>query len=51
VKELRTVNGREAVALHLKARQPVDLELWTVERETLLFRRVFGKRLTLHVGR
>ncbi len=51
VKELRAVNGREAVSLHLKSRQPVDLELWNVERETLLFRRVFGKRLVLHVGR
>jgi exopolyphosphatase/guanosine-5'-triphosphate,3'-diphosphate pyrophosphatase len=51
VKELRAVNGREAVSLHLKARQPVDLELWNVEHETLLFRRVFGKRLVLHVSR
>jgi exopolyphosphatase/guanosine-5'-triphosphate,3'-diphosphate pyrophosphatase len=51
VKELRAVNGRDAVSLHFKSRQPVDLELWTVERETALFRRVFGKRLTLHVGR
>ncbi|WNG50450.1 Ppx/GppA family phosphatase [Archangium minus] len=51
VKELRAVNGRDAVSLHFKARQPVDLELWTVERETALFRRVFNKRLTLHVGR
>jgi exopolyphosphatase/guanosine-5'-triphosphate,3'-diphosphate pyrophosphatase len=51
IKELRAVNGREAVSLHLKTRQPVDLELWTVEREMDLFRRVFGKRLQLHVGR
>jgi exopolyphosphatase/guanosine-5'-triphosphate,3'-diphosphate pyrophosphatase len=51
VKELRAVNGRDAVSLHFKSRQPVDLELWTVERETALFRRVFGKRLTLHVSR
>jgi len=51
VKELRAVNGRDAVSLHFKSRQPVDLEVWTVERETALFRRVFGKRLTLHVSR
>lgn len=51
VKELRAVNGRDAVSLHLKARQPVDLELWTAEHETALFRRVFNKRLTLHVSR
>ncbi|KFA88920.1 Ppx/GppA phosphatase family protein [Archangium violaceum] len=51
VKELRAVNGRDAVSLHFKSRQPVDLELWTVERETALFRRVFGKRLALHVSR
>lgn len=51
VKELRAVNGRDGVSLHLKARQPVDLELWSVESETSLFRRVFGKRLTWHVSR
>jgi exopolyphosphatase/guanosine-5'-triphosphate,3'-diphosphate pyrophosphatase len=51
VKELRAVNGRDAVSLHLKSRQPVDLELWTVEHETALFRRVFNKRLALHAGR
>ncbi|WP_257448170.1 Ppx/GppA phosphatase family protein [Archangium lipolyticum] len=51
VKELRAVNGRDAVSLHLKSRQPVDLELWNVEREAGLFRRVFGKRLSLHTSR
>ena len=51
IKELRAVNGRDAVSLHLKARQPVDLELWGAEAETALFRRVFGKRLTLHISR
>jgi exopolyphosphatase/guanosine-5'-triphosphate,3'-diphosphate pyrophosphatase len=51
VRELRAVNGREAVSLHLKARHPVDLELWNVEREIALFRRVFGKRLAPHVSR
>ena len=51
IKELRAINGRDTVALHLKTRQPVDLELWTVEREMDLFRRVFGKRLQPHVGR
>ena len=51
IKELRATNGRDAVALHLKARQPVDLELWSAEREVALFRRVFGKRLTFHIGR
>ncbi|MFL5357880.1 HD domain-containing protein [Archangium sp.] len=51
VKELRAVNGRDAVSLHFKSRQPVDLELWTVEHETALFRRVFNKRLALHAGR
>ncbi|MET0401032.1 MAG: Ppx/GppA phosphatase family protein [Cystobacter sp.] len=51
IKELRATNGREAVVLHLKSRQPVDLEVWSVEREMALFRRVFGKKLTLHLSR
>jgi len=51
VKELRASNGRDVVTLHLKSRQPADLELWTAEREAALFRRVFGKRLVLHHAR
>lgn len=51
VKVLKATNGRDAVTLHLQSRQSVDLELWTSERETANFRRVFGKRLGFHVGR
>ncbi|MBF5042409.1 Ppx/GppA family phosphatase [Aggregicoccus sp. 17bor-14] len=51
VRSVRATTGRDAVSLHLKARAPVDLELWSAEHEALHFRRVFGKRLTLHLGR
>ncbi|XXF77051.1 Ppx/GppA phosphatase family protein [Myxococcaceae bacterium GXIMD 01537] len=52
IKALKTSLGRDGVVtLHLHSRQPVDLELWNVERETALFRRVFGKRLAFHVAR
>lgn len=51
IKSMDVVNGREVVTLHLKTRHPVDLELWSVEREESYFRRVYGKRLVVHVGR
>jgi exopolyphosphatase/guanosine-5'-triphosphate,3'-diphosphate pyrophosphatase len=51
VRELKARVGKEGVALHLKARAPVDLELWNAEREADNFRRVFGRRLLLHLGR
>ncbi|MBZ4395952.1 Ppx/GppA phosphatase family protein [Myxococcus sp. AS-1-15] len=49
IKDFRATNGRDGVALHLHARQPVDLELWNAEREVVPFRRVFGRKLTFHV--
>jgi|SRR5215217_2751734 len=49
IKDFKATNGRDGVALHLHARQPVDLELWNAEHEVALFRRVFGKKLTFHV--
>ncbi len=51
IKGLKATNGREAVTLHLQTKQPVDLELWNADRELASFRRVFGKKLALHVGR
>jgi exopolyphosphatase/guanosine-5'-triphosphate,3'-diphosphate pyrophosphatase len=51
IKGLRAKSGRDAVTLHLQARQPVDLELWSAEHEAEHFRRVFGKRLVLHLGK
>ncbi|WP_224370609.1 Ppx/GppA phosphatase family protein [Hyalangium versicolor] len=51
IKSLKATQGRDGVALHLQARHPLDLELWTVEREMGPFRSVFGKRLSFHTSR
>jgi exopolyphosphatase/guanosine-5'-triphosphate,3'-diphosphate pyrophosphatase len=51
VRALKAKAGREAVALHLKVRGPVDLELWNAEREAVNFRAVYGRRLILHPAR
>lgn len=51
IKSLKASHGREEVSLHLQVKHPVDLELWTVDREVAPFRNVFGKRLAFHVGR
>ncbi|HYH99624.1 Ppx/GppA phosphatase family protein [Hyalangium sp.] len=51
IKTLKATQGRDGVTLHLKAKQPLDLEMWNVEREMPLFRSVFGKRLSLHLSR
>src|SRR5207244_11179892 len=37
-----------AVSIQLRHRDPVDLELWDVDREATLFRRVFRRRLEIH---
>jgi exopolyphosphatase/guanosine-5'-triphosphate,3'-diphosphate pyrophosphatase len=44
------VKGR-TVAVRLKVRAPVDLELWDAGHEEALFRQVFGHKLVLHVER
>jgi exopolyphosphatase/guanosine-5'-triphosphate,3'-diphosphate pyrophosphatase len=36
---------RRSVSIQLRHRAAVDLELWDVEREAMLFHRVFGRRL------
>ncbi len=40
-----------AVVMNLRARGPLDLELWDVEHEVALFRRVFNRKLVLRVTR
>lgn len=40
-----------AVVVKLRARQPVDLELWDAAHESALFRRVFGRKLIVQVVR
>ncbi|HZA13746.1 MAG TPA: Ppx/GppA phosphatase family protein [Myxococcaceae bacterium] len=45
VKELRGRVRDGSVVLNLRVRGPVDLELWDAHHESVLFRRVFGKRL------
>jgi exopolyphosphatase/guanosine-5'-triphosphate,3'-diphosphate pyrophosphatase len=46
---LRRSNGE--ISLRIKARAPVDLELWDVAHEAPLFRQVFGRSLTWEVSR
>ena len=40
-----------AVVVKLRARHPVDLELWDAAHEAALFRRVFGRKLIVQVVR
>ena len=51
VKELRVQLKSDAVVVRLAVKGPVDLELWDVEKEAPLFRRVFARRLKFVVGR
>lgn len=47
VRDVRASRSGGAVRLALRARPPIDLELWDAAREGPLFRRVFGRRLEL----
>jgi exopolyphosphatase / guanosine-5'-triphosphate,3'-diphosphate pyrophosphatase len=51
VRDLKTVTRDGAVQLRLTGEGPLDLELWDAERESALFRRVFGRRLELGLAR
>jgi len=51
VRSVRASAVGTAVRLSLRARAPIDLEVWDAEREGPLFRKVFGRRLELSVGR
>jgi len=47
-KVIATLKGR-TIALTLKSKLSVDLELWDLEHEQALFREVFGRPLVVHV--
>jgi exopolyphosphatase/guanosine-5'-triphosphate,3'-diphosphate pyrophosphatase len=51
VRRLRAHIKSGAVELEVRASVPVDLELWDLEQEIPLFRRVFAKKLVTVVGR
>jgi exopolyphosphatase/guanosine-5'-triphosphate,3'-diphosphate pyrophosphatase len=51
VRAMKTQAQKDLVALRLRSRSPLDLELWDAEHEASLFRRVFRKRLELTVSR
>lgn len=51
VRGLKAVTRGGRVLLTLLSRTPLDLELWDVEHELALFRRVFGQRLHVEVKR
>jgi exopolyphosphatase/guanosine-5'-triphosphate,3'-diphosphate pyrophosphatase len=42
---------RDAADVKLKAKSPIDLELWDVEHEVNFFRRVFRRKIAFHVQR
>lgn len=49
IADLRAQARPREVALRIKARQPVDLEVWDLEHELELWRRVFARKLTVAV--
>ena len=51
VRDLRVKGRRSAVELRVRARGPLDLELWDAEREAPLFQKVFSRRLAVAAGR
>jgi exopolyphosphatase/guanosine-5'-triphosphate,3'-diphosphate pyrophosphatase len=51
VRDLRVRGSRSAVELRVRARGPLELELWDAEREASLFQRVFSRRLAVEAGR
>jgi exopolyphosphatase/guanosine-5'-triphosphate,3'-diphosphate pyrophosphatase len=50
VRSIEVVERPRAVQVRLATREPVDLELWDLEREAPLFKRVFGKPLEPTTG-
>jgi exopolyphosphatase/guanosine-5'-triphosphate,3'-diphosphate pyrophosphatase len=50
VKAVEARTSKSAVVLTLRARAPVDLEVWDAQHEAALFRRVFGRKLELKVA-
>lgn len=51
VKDVRAQLRNGRVTVQLKAKAPVDLEVWDAQHEAALFRRVFGRKLELVSGR
>jgi exopolyphosphatase/guanosine-5'-triphosphate,3'-diphosphate pyrophosphatase len=51
VKHLRALVTGAGVSMRLSTKHPIDLELWDLQHEAALFRRVFGKRLDTTVSR
>jgi exopolyphosphatase/guanosine-5'-triphosphate,3'-diphosphate pyrophosphatase len=51
VRSLRAQAAGGRVAIRIRARGPLDLELWDVGREAELFRQVFRKRIDVSVTR
>jgi exopolyphosphatase/guanosine-5'-triphosphate,3'-diphosphate pyrophosphatase len=49
VADVRARAGKGSVELRVGARAPIDLEVWDLEHEHALFRRVFGKKLAVSV--
>jgi exopolyphosphatase/guanosine-5'-triphosphate,3'-diphosphate pyrophosphatase len=51
VRSLRAEARGRSVLLRLRARGPLDLELWDLGREAVLFRQVFRRRIELQASR
>jgi exopolyphosphatase/guanosine-5'-triphosphate,3'-diphosphate pyrophosphatase len=51
VQQIRASADHDSVVVHLRAKAPVDLELWDVEHEAANFKRVFRRKLAFRVER
>jgi exopolyphosphatase/guanosine-5'-triphosphate,3'-diphosphate pyrophosphatase len=51
VQRVRARAARDAVHVRVRARTPLDLELWDASHEEVQFRRVFGRKLIFQVER
>ncbi len=51
ITEVKPRRSNGEISLRIKARAPVDLELWDVAHEAPLFRQVFGRSLSWEVSR
>lgn len=51
IQKVRTRTTRAEVVLRLVSKVPLDLEMWDVDHEAPLFRRVFSRRLRWEVAR
>jgi len=50
IRQLRAVVAGHKATLRLSLQGPADLELWDVERESTLFRQIFGAELAVSAG-